>query len=110
MTRWRDGRHGRPKGSYQRQIRDMKRKELKRRRTETPIDEVLERERARRDARVTAMHGEQAHRSCGKKYRYADESEALSMAARCVLDGAPMLRAYKCRYCGGWHLTKQPEA
>lgn len=101
----------RKRGSYQRELRDLKRKGWKKKRSEdAAYEEALERERVRRDARVTAEYGESGHRSCGKKYRYATEAEALSAATRRVLKGAPMLRAYPCGYCDGWHLTKQPEA
>lgn len=67
--------------------------------------EAMERERQRRDARVTAEHGEHGHRVCGKKLRYGSKAEALASANCSVRHGAPTLRSYKCPYCGGWHLT-----
>lgn len=62
-------------------------------------------ERNERDARVTAEHGEKAHRMCGSKNRYRNKGEALVRASYCVRRGSPPLRAYHCPYCGGWHLT-----
>lgn len=58
-----------------------------------------------RDSRVTNEYGEQAHRQCGKKARYRSKIDALIAANRCTMRGAPKLRAYRCPYCGGWHLT-----
>lgn len=64
-------------------------------------------ERAERDAMVTAEHGEQGHWSCGRKMRYPTKSAALMRASKCQRRGAPALRAYRCPYCGGWHLTSK---
>lgn len=47
------------------------------------------------------------YRSCASKRRYSDEGDALAGAVRLVGKGAPSLRAYECRFCEGWHLTKQ---
>ena len=65
------------------------------------------RRRMHRDKHVTEKYGESGHRSCGRKTRYPDEATALVRASRYTLWGAPQLRAYRCRYCGGWHLTKK---
>ena len=64
------------------------------------------RNRIKRDREVTREHGDAAHRSCGRKARYPTEGDALALARKFEALGAPALRAYKCRYCGGWHLTK----
>lgn len=64
-------------------------------------------EMAERDRRVTEEFGEVGHRSCGRKRRYKTKTEALLMASKCARHGAPALRAYKCRYCSGWHLTSK---
>lgn len=64
-------------------------------------------ERLERDQEVTGRYGESAHRSCGRKTRYPTEADALASALRYTLLGAPRLRAYHCRYCDGWHLTKK---
>lgn len=46
-------------------------------------------------------------RSCHLKRRYFTEVDALVMAGKRQVYGAPRLRAYECRFCGGWHLTKK---
>lgn len=61
-----------------------------------------------RDKQVSAEFGESGHRSCGRKSRYSTQAEAELKASTLKLYGVPTLRAYECRYCGGWHLTKQP--
>jgi hypothetical protein len=47
-------------------------------------------------------------RSCLSKRRYWSQVDALVMAARCIerRNSGP-LGAYRCRNCGGWHLTRQ---
>lgn len=100
----------RHKGTPQRQLRDWKRRRVRKRRDcEVAFESALAEERIARDARVTAEHGEHAHYSCGSKYRYETEQIALAAATKRVLRGAPMLRAYHCELCGGWHLTKRQE-
>lgn len=46
---------------------------------------------------------------CGKKTRYVDEPEAKKVIAKRQREnpGGPVLRAYGCADCGGWHLTKR---
>lgn len=46
-------------------------------------------------------------RSCHMKHRYFDEVSAVIVANKRAAKGAPQLRAYRCEFCGGWHLTKQ---
>lgn len=44
-------------------------------------------------------------RMCGSKDRHESEGDALAAVVR---HGTSMpLRAYECRVCGGWHLTKR---
>lgn len=96
--------------NYQRKLRDYRRRAWRNQRSsEVTREEEAEKERMRRDARVTATYGESAHRSCGRKRRYGTEADALAAATRRVLKGAPLLRAYRCKYCDGWHLTKSKE-
>lgn len=71
------------------------------------INSQRRKEMAERDAKVTSEHGERGHQACGRKVRYATKSEALVKASRCIRHGAPALSAYKCQYCGGWHLTSR---
>lgn len=46
-------------------------------------------------------------RSCHMKRRYFDEVSAMIVANKLMAKRAPQLRAYRCEFCGGWHLTKQ---
>lgn len=69
----------------------------------------LRRERLERDRIVTERYGESGHRQCGRKERYPTEEKALGQATLYQLFGAPALRAYRCPFCGGWHLTSRPK-
>jgi hypothetical protein len=45
-------------------------------------------------------------RSCQRKNRYWSEVDALIVANKRIADGEEKkLRAYKCKLCGGFHLT-----
>lgn len=46
-------------------------------------------------------------RSCHMKHRYFDQVSAVIVANKRAAKGAPLLRAYHCPCCDGWHLTKQ---
>ena len=54
------------------------------------------------------MQGADMERSCLCKKRYWSQVDALVMASR-VRDrrDVPVLGTYRCRNCGGWHLTRQ---
>lgn len=69
----------------------------------------MRREQRERDVVVTEMWGYRAHMECGRKLYYATKELAMARALKSVACGAPMLRAYKCPYCEGWHLTSKPE-
>lgn len=46
---------------------------------------------------------EARHQACGRKRRYRSQGDALDAA---LLAGVERERAaYRCRYCGQWHLT-----
>lgn len=66
-----------------------------------------QREMRERDARVTAEYGDEAHKMCGCKLKYRSKGDALGRASKCVEHGSTPLRAYRCPYCGGWHLTSK---
>ena len=68
------------------------------------------RERRRRDAYVTEKYGKQGHGACGRKNRYESRERAMEAAFKSMAyyDASP-LRAYKCKFCGGWHLTSMVE-
>lgn len=77
----------------------------RRRRIRERVAAEHEEQRAR-DERVTAAYGRAAHKMCGCKIRYKTETEALARAAYCIRRAdITMLRAYRCPYCAGWHLT-----
>jgi hypothetical protein len=59
----------------------------------------------RRDKKVTGDHGEKAHGACGRKKRYRSRHGAEMYIA---WHPTMKLSAYKCDYCGGWHLTSHP--
>ena len=65
-----------------------------------------ERERRRRDNKVTEWYSDQGHSSCGRKIRYESRAKALRYIERHYAE-VP-LSVYKCPYCGGWHLTSHP--
>lgn len=65
------------------------------------------RKRRRKNADATEAGGKAARKACGRKRRYPDRMSAESRAQQYeVRFDAPPLRAYRCPYCGGWHLTK----
>lgn len=67
------------------------------------------RERRKRDRYMTKKYGKHGHGACGRKRRYGSEAAAMSRANMCMtLYGFSFLRPYKCKYCGGWHLTSMP--
>ena len=45
------------------------------------------------------------YKACESKNRYASRQEAQAAARACEAHGSPKLFAYRCDYCGGWHLT-----
>ena len=51
---------------------------------------------------------EAQHRACGRKRRYRSQGDALDAA---LLAGVERERAaYRCAYCGQWHLTTRDRA
>lgn len=67
-----------------------------------------EREQALRDAWVSEVWGERGHGACGRKVRFRSRHEADDFSERHHL--RMPLWAYRCPYCGGWHLTRHPKA
>lgn len=65
-----------------------------------------ERERERRDKKVTECYSDQGHSSCGRKIRYESRAAALRYIERHY--AKVPLSVYRCPYCGGWHLTSHP--
>jgi len=49
--------------------------------------------------------------ACKRKQRYADQPSAINAAAKILRSGnATYLRAYRCTYCGCYHLTNTKPA
>ena len=63
------------------------------------------REMSKRDKKVTDEHGKAGHGSCGRKKRYRSRHGAETYIRWHPTKG---LSAYKCEFCGGWHLTSHP--
>ena len=53
--------------------------------------------------------GEIAHRvrSCESKKSYPRETDARMVIQRREKAGRIMLKAYPCKYCNGWHISKR---
>lgn len=68
------------------------------------IHEEIERRQDRRDEELTSEHGGAAHSQCGRKRAYPTKRLAHAAAGR-GMQGSVRLRAYRCPYCGMWHLT-----
>ena len=47
-------------------------------------------------------------RMCTSKTRYPSKDSAVAAAARFLHPDGELLRAYKCSFCNGWHLTSKP--
>lgn len=45
--------------------------------------------------------------SCWRKRRYQSRTAAKDARKLKEAGGAPALSVYRCRACGGWHLTKR---
>ena len=47
------------------------------------------------------------YHSCTSKIRYRNQSDARDAAKTAYRLRGTKLRAYRCEFCNGWHLTKQ---
>ncbi len=83
----------------------MKRQVSKRHRAKMRAKRRRARRRLSRDSRVVARYGSRAHRSCGRKARYATRNEAEYHALLATKHASVDLRSYHCPLCGGYHLT-----
>lgn len=64
------------------------------------------REKRRRNDEVMRKYGARGRRACGRKRRYQTSEEAEVVALESLRKGSDeALRAYRCPYCKGWHLT-----
>lgn len=70
--------------------------------------EKMEEERRRRCAEMVSRYGEVGRHACGRKFAYRTKAEALVVADKCIRRGEQShLRAYRCTFCGKWHLTSK---
>lgn len=54
--------------------------------------------------------GRNAYMSCKRKHRYRTQADATRhMHILMTIRPDQPLRAYMCRYCGGWHLTHKAQ-
>lgn len=68
------------------------------------------REKARKRDRRRRAANTARGRSHTSKLSYESKEEALIAASRAGRQGETVaLRAYRCRYCGKWHLTSKPD-
>ena len=75
------------------------------------MDDLFEREEDRQDALAARREDALREKACERKKRYTCRSDAEEAVRLCAEHGTLGLRCYKCRYCGGWHLTsKAPRA
>jgi hypothetical protein len=47
--------------------------------------------------------------ACSRKVRYETRRIAKDKARERAAESGTRLYVYRCRYCNGWHLTKQPQ-
>ena len=73
-------------------------------------DDVFARERDRQEELARERDDARRWRGCERKQRYDTRAEAEDAVRACIAHGAPELRVYHCRYCGGWHLTSHPRS
>lgn len=83
----------------------MKRQVSKRHRAKMRAKRRRARRMRARDSEVVARYGSRAHRSCGRKVRYATMGEAEYHALLATRHMSVDLRSYHCPLCGGYHLT-----
>ena len=73
------------------------------------MDDLFGREEERRDALAARREEALREKTCERKKRYGCRSDAEEAIRLCAEHGTRGLRCYKCRYCGGWHLTSKPQ-
>lgn len=88
---------------------------MPRRRSETGLarkshgEQKLARKREEAKIRLELDGFNPRDRGCRSKKTYPTEHAARVAARRHKNRWSMELRPYKCQYCHGWHLTKQPE-
>lgn len=69
------------------------------------VDAAFANERGRLDELAEQHEAALRHKACERKQRYDTRLDAERTARDCERHGSPKLSAYRCQYCGGWHLT-----
>ena len=72
------------------------------------LDDLFASEHAREERLSEKKEAARRHKSCESKNRYATKGEAQLAIASCAEHGTKGLKAYRCPYCNGWHLTSHP--
>ena len=70
---------------------------------------AFEREHKRIEERAREREAALRRKACESKNRYSCQSDAQVAIRACAAHGTTGLHAYRCPYCGGWHLTSRPE-
>ena len=71
-------------------------------------DDIFAREDQRQQELAEAREDAMRLKACESKNRYRSRTEAEEAIASCAEYGTTGLHCYKCKYCGGWHLTSHP--
>ena len=72
------------------------------------LDDLFASEHHREKRLSEEKEAARRQKSCESKNRYATKGEAQLAIASCAEHGTKGLKAYRCPYCNGWHLTSHP--
>ena len=72
------------------------------------LDDLFASEHRREERLSVEKEAARRQKSCESKNRYATKGEAQLAIASCAEHGTTGLKAYRCPYCNGWHLTSHP--
>ena len=72
------------------------------------LDDAFARENARSEHAAEQREATRRAKACESKNRYSSPSEAQEVIRACAAHGRKGLKAYRCPYCNGWHLTSHP--
>ena len=72
------------------------------------LDDLFASEQHRGERLAKEREAAQRDKACESKNRYSSRSEAEATIASCEAHGTKGLKAYRCPYCDGWHLTSHP--
>ncbi len=72
------------------------------------MDDMFAREQRRVEQDAVDRDAAKRNKACRSKNRYDTYAQAQDAIAACAEHGTAGLQAYRCSYCGGWHLTSHP--